>query len=143
MDFPKISKNIPIIKEKKISKAHPAPSGSAGASIKNFFAGSSSGAQDPGSVNSAAGPSSVASALNSAQPAAGPGSSGLILSDSGAETAVEVESGIGEIAPSVEMTGEGDHAADDESSKKSKNSDVLEEPGRVDLEIAGVSDPIE
>lgn len=125
MDFPKIPKIAAIAKEKKITKAHPVPSGGAGASIKNFFAGSSSSG---GSGNFTTGPSSVTATL----------------SESGAEIPGEIESRIGEGSGAVEMTSEGNHTVDDESSEKVKNtSDVLEESERVDLNGADASDTTE
>jgi hypothetical protein len=120
MDFPKIPKINAAAKEKKITKAHPVPLGGAGASIKNFFAGSSSSG---GSSNTMTGPSSVS----------------VPLSESGAEVVGEIGLGNGDGGVTVEMS-EGYNTIDDESSEKVKsNSDVLEESERVDLNGANAS----
>jgi hypothetical protein len=120
MDFPKIPRVAPSAKEKKITKAHPVSSGGVGASIKNFFAGSSS---TGGSGNSMAGPSTVS----------------VPLSESGAEVVGEMGLGNGGGSVAIEMS-EGDHTVDDEISEKViSNSDVLEEKERVDLNGADAS----
>lgn len=121
MDFPKIPKVAAAAKEKKIAKVNVMPTGGAGASIKNFFAGSSSSG---GAGNSMTGPSSVSATL----------------SDSGAAVAGEIEPGAGDGSVAAEMASEAGHSADHESSEKAKsNSDVLEEPGLVDLNAMDAS----